>query len=76
MWGQALGKNGAGGKTRVVEIDRGSSTEFPFSYKVKIGKVCKKILVMFRMGVRGQAAALGKMGAGAKTRVVANDRGS
>ena len=30
-------------KTRVVEIDKGSSTEFPFSCKVKIGKVHKKI---------------------------------
>ena len=27
-------------KTRVVTIDRGSSTEFPFSYKVKVAEVC------------------------------------
>ena len=28
-------------KTRVVEIERGPFSEFPFSYKVKVGKVSR-----------------------------------
>ena len=38
-----------GAKTRVVEIERGTSSEFPFTYKVKIGKVCHLYIQKFKV---------------------------
>ena len=45
----------------MVEIDRGSLTEFPFFCKVKIRKVCKN-LGLVQDGSAGSGCGIGKDG--------------